>query len=183
MAAIQLRMRMRILTRPENSLANCSNQISNRKFWREAQFTKSTVFGTPRRSSSGQGLPPSLFSTEQKQKLGLSQLRPEGRQGPRNSTPRFSNSGSRKPLPRGHLEPRKGSQGLGGGSSGASERRVRFQRSGERRGATQRPRFPGCRGSNPRVPTLRPQITLRGQRRRFLRAPLIGGTMFSAVPL
>ena len=31
--------------------------------------------------------------------------------GPRNSTPRFSNSGSRKPLPRGPLEPRKGSQG------------------------------------------------------------------------
>ena len=37
------------------------------------------------------------------------------------------------------LEPRKGSQGLGGGSSGASERCVRFQRSGERRWAIQRP--------------------------------------------
>ena len=32
---------------------------------------------------------------------------------PRNSTPRFSNSGSRKPPPRGPLEPRKGSQGPG----------------------------------------------------------------------
>ena len=30
-AAIQLRMRMRILTRPENSLANFSHQISNKK--------------------------------------------------------------------------------------------------------------------------------------------------------
>ena len=36
-------------------------------------------------------------------------------------------------------EPRKGTQGLGGGSSGASERCVRFQRSGERRWAIQRP--------------------------------------------
>ena len=59
--------------------------------------------------------------------------------GPRNSTPRFSHSGSRKPLPRGPLEARKGSQGLGGGSSGASERCVRFQRSRERRWAIQRP--------------------------------------------
>ena len=59
--------------------------------------------------------------------------------GPRNLTPRFTNSGTGKPLPRGPLEPRKGSQGLGGGSSGASERCVRFQRSGERRWATQRP--------------------------------------------
>ena len=55
-------------------------------------------------------------------------------EGPRNSTPRFSNSGSRTPLPRGPLEPRKGSQGLGGGSSGTSERCVRFQRSGGRWG-------------------------------------------------
>ena len=84
---------------------------------------------------------------------------------PRNSTPRFSNSGSRKPLPRGPLEPQKGSQGLGGGSSEASERGVRFQRSGKTRWATQRPLrgpvFPDGpgRGSNPRVPTLGPQIT------------------------
>ena len=39
------------------------------------------------------------------------------------------------PFRRGPFEPRKGSQGLGGGSSGASERCVRFQRSGERRWA------------------------------------------------
>ena len=44
-----------------------------------------------------------------------------------------------KPLARGPLEPRKGSQGLGGGSSEASERGVRFQRSGKTRWATQRP--------------------------------------------
>ena len=46
---------------------------------------------------------------------------------PRNSTPRFSNSGSRKQLSRGPLEPQKGSQGRRGGSSGASERGVHFQ--------------------------------------------------------
>ena len=60
--------------------------------------------------------------------------------GPRNSTPRFSNLGSRKPLPRGPLEPRKGSQRPRRGSSGASARGVRFQRSGGKtRWATQRP--------------------------------------------
>ena len=84
--------------------------------------------------------------------------------GPRKSTPRFRNSGSRKPLPRGPLEPRKGSQGLGRGSSGASERCVRFQKSGERRWAVQRPLrgpvFPDAPEgvSNSRVPTFGPQI-------------------------
>ena len=60
-------------------------------------------------------------------------------QGARNSTPRFSNSGSRTHPSQGPLEPWKGSQGLGGGSSEASERCVRFQRSGTTRWATQRP--------------------------------------------
>ena len=50
-----------------------------------------------------------------------------------------NNSGSRKPLPWGPLEPRKGSQVHGRGSSGASERCVRFQRSVERRWAIWRP--------------------------------------------
>ena len=59
-------------------------------------------------------------------KPGSGVQRFSGPLGPRNSTPRFSDSGSRKPLPRGPLKPWKGSQGLGGGSSGASERCVRF---------------------------------------------------------
>ena len=80
----------------------------------------------------------------------LSQLRAEGRNpkdgtrlrfwGPsRNSTPRFSNSGSWKPPPRGRSEAWQGSQRAWRGSSGASERRVHFQRSEKRRWATQRP--------------------------------------------
>ena len=59
------------------------------------------------------------------------------------------------PLPRGPLEARKGSQGLGGGSSGDSERCVRFQRSGERRWAIQRPlRGPVFPDAPSWVPTL-----------------------------
>ena len=60
--------------------------------------------------------------------------------------PRFSNSGSRRPLPRGPLEPRKGSQGLGGGSSQASERGVALSTEREKKvghsEASKRPRFP-----------------------------------------
>ena len=100
----------------------------------------------------GGGIPTKTIRSAQVRHFCLrrykTQLRPEGRNRrgetrlrgpevlgplPRNSTPRFSNSGSRKPLPRGPLEPRKGSQGLGEGSSGASERGVRFQRSGKTR--------------------------------------------------
>ena len=88
------------------------------------------------------------------------QLQPEGRNarggtrlrgpevlGPRNSTPRFSNSGSRKPPRRGPLRaPERLSE--------ASERCVRFQRSGETRWATQRPiRGPVFRMPPERVPT------------------------------
>ena len=57
----------------------------------------------------------------------------------------------------GKLGPRKGSQRPRRGSSGASDRRARSQRSGENKVG----RFPGCplkpSGSNPRAPTLGPQ--------------------------
>ena len=72
----------------------------------------------------------------------------EGRQGSRSfgapwrpwtSTHRFRNLGSRKPLPRGPLEARKGSQGLGEGSSGASEKCVRFKGAGKEGGPLRDP--------------------------------------------
>ena len=74
-------------------------------------------------------------------------------QGPRNSTPRFGNSGS--PPSRGPLEARKGSQKPRGGSSEASERCIRFQRSRKIRWATQRPLRGVIFPDGPeRVPTL-----------------------------
>ena len=104
-------------------------------------------------TSSGWVLSPDRFLQARR----ISQLRPEGRNRRDETRLRGSRGfggplrglgirplvsvirGSRKPLPRGPLELWKGSQGLGGGFSGASERRVCFQQSGERRWAIQRP--------------------------------------------
>ena len=53
--------------------------------------------------------------------------------------PPFQRHGVPETPPQRPLRAPKGSQGLGGGSSEASERGVRFQRSGKTRWATQRP--------------------------------------------
>ena len=90
----------------------------------------------------------SVVDGESGRKRGQSQLRPEGRnrrgetrlRGPEVLGP-LRGLGIRplvsvirglgNPIPRGPLELWKGTQGLGGGSSGASERCVRFQQSGK----------------------------------------------------
>ena len=79
----------------------------------------------------------------------------QGSLGASEFDPSFQQLGVLETPSQGPLEPRKGSQRPRRGSSGASERRVRFQRSGKTRWATQeapkRSRFPGCflRGFQP----------------------------------
>ena len=131
-------------------------------FWKKQGFltkkARVSLFAEPLKSLEKEGK-----SQEKAREIGKRKKqgnrKKQGLEGqgkrPRNSTPRFCNSGSRKPLPRGPLEPRKGSQGLGEGSSEASERCVRFQRSAKTRWATQRPlRGPIFPDAPEGVPTL-----------------------------